>query len=330
MRKMTKFKRKFLEERLGAIQSPWDHRHYRVDSATLLQVTQLPVEYTELYDYSPTEVWPDQGDIGACVGHDGGIVMEITNTLLKEYVENGHPELLKYIAIDLSAGWLYHWSRYYANVPDYIEGSTNLGLMKALNKKGTATETDCPTDVQAPWDGINPKPDAEETAKQYAVDSYWNVNSNPNDVKSAIFGLTHEAPYKMPDGSQGKIPLVSAYPVYESFKDSYNNGIVPMPEKGERLLGGHSSCIIGWKVIDGIEYFINFNSWGGDVGDNGLFYIPTGYPFYPNDWWLVHNGPPGMNSNSSCTFGNSAARLLNLFPWTFRRRGRFQYLNPKG
>ena len=90
------FKRGFLKKRLGAIQSPWDHRNYRVDSATLLQVDQLPVEYDELYGYAPTEVWPDQKNIGTCVGWDGSIVMEITNTLLKEYSEKGRKWVEKY------------------------------------------------------------------------------------------------------------------------------------------------------------------------------------------------------------------------------------------
>ncbi len=319
-----------LRKRLGAIPSPWDYRHFRVTRATIKQVLELPKEYDELVNYAPTDPWPDQGDIGSCVGWDGSIVMEITNTLLKLYAERTHqPELLRYIAVDLSAGWLYHWSRVFAHVPDYVEGSTNLGLMKALNKKGTALEKDVPTDTKAPWDGITYNEQAEETAKQYAIDSYWNVNPNPNDVKAAIYGITHRAPYDMPDGSPGKIPLVSAYPVYESFKEAYDNGIVPMPKQSERLLGGHSSCILGWKIIDGKEYFINFNSWGDDVGDNGLFYIPVDYPFYNGDFWLIHNGPPTETPDwipSDCPFGKAVSNFLNIFPKATRRRGRWIYM----
>lgn len=313
-----------IKSRLGAIPSPWDYRHYRVRMATPLQVAELPEEYDELLDYAFLDPWPDQGDIGSCVGWDGSIVMEITNHLL-----DLQPD-------DISAGWLYHWSRKYAKIPEWQEGSTNLGLMKALNKLGATTEACCPTDTKAPWDGINPcegvnDPDSPVHPSKFAIDQYWMVNPNPNDIKAAIYGLTHKFPYKMPDGSPGKGPLVSAYPVYESFKEAYDNGIVPMPKKGEKFLGGHSSAIIGWKKIDGETYFINLNSWGDEVGDGGLFYLPENYPFYPHDFWLIHNGPPTESpfpSPSTCNVGKTAAKIASVLPWLLRRRGRFYYLNP--
>jgi len=328
-------KENFLNGRLGAFASGWDYRNFRVDRATLKQVRQLPVEYEGLLTYAPTDPWPDQGDIGTCVGWDGDVVMEITNTLLELYaLRTKNLELLRYVTKNLSAGWMYHWSKKKSEppIPDWIEGSTNFGLMKALNHIGTTTEECCPTDTASPWGGINPCEEAETIAAQHAIDSYWNVNPNPNDIKAAIYGLAHEAPYLMPDGSPGKIPLISAYPVYESFKESYDNGIVPTPKIGEALLGGHSSCILGWKIIDGKEYFINFNSWGQDVGDSGLFYIPINYQFYSTDWFLIHNGPPTEDPDddiSPCSRGNSLAGFANWSLRKLRRKGRFSYGNPR-
>jgi len=323
----------WINGRLGAYPSPIDYRNFRVRCATPYELEELPDEYTELLDYAPTDPWPSQGDIGSCVGHDGAIVMEITNTLYKQYSKLSDiekPIPIRYIEDDLSAGWLYHWSRHYANVPDYVEGSTNLGLMKALNKEGTALEVDVPTDTVAPWDGIDYSIDDAERAKSYAVDSYWNVNPNPNDVKAAIYGLTHIAPYKMPDDSQGKIPLVTAYPVYQSFSESYDNGIVPMPKPGETLRGGHSSAVIGWKIIDGEEYFVNFNSWGCEVGDGGLFYLPRDYPFYAGDFWLVHNGPVEDDDDepTDCQVSLKTVDTLNWISDKLRRKTRFKAYVP--
>lgn len=324
-----------LEKRLGAIPSIWNDKNFRVRQPFLKEVADLPKEYEGLYEFAPTETWPDQGNIGSCVGWDGSIVMEITNTLLFLYAQKTHrPELLKYIQFDLSAGWLYYWSREFSEppVPPWQEGSTNKGLMRALNHKGTALEGDVSTDTVSPWDGITYSEADEQRALQYAIDSYWMVSPLPTDIKAAIYGITHEAPYKMPDGTPGKIPLISAYPVYESFKQSYEDGIVPMPFAGEPFLGGHSSAIIGWKIIDDVEYWINFNSWGSDVGDEGLFYIPTSYPCYPADWFLIHNGPhspPPDPEPSPCNVGATWAKIQNFFPWIGRRKGRFYYLNPR-
>ena len=308
-----------LKSVLGAIPSPWDIKHYRVPRATLLMATELPVNMSDLRSYTPSP-FPYQGDIGSCVGWDGDNVMEITNRLEDKEI------------VKLSAGWLYYRSRYYAKVPDYQEGSTNLGLMQALNREGATTEICAPTDIESPFT-IDYCTEAYEIAKNYAIDEYWMVNPNPSDIKAAIMGWTHEANYKMPDGSLGKIPLVSAYPVYKSYYEAFDNGgVVPMPKQNEKPLGGHSSTLIGWKEIDDGSHFDNLNSWGKDKGDNGHFYIPEEYPFYPFDFWLIHNGLPTNIPDptpSPCNVGRSWAKCNNLFPWLGRRRGRFHYMNAR-
>jgi hypothetical protein len=208
--------------------------------------------------------------------------------------------------------------------------------MQALNGEGCVKEIDCPTPTDnKPFDYESDE--LFKKAAEHAIDEYWNVNPQPNDVKAAIYGITHEMPYKMSDGTPGKTALISAFPVYKGFEDAANNGtgIVPNPSWFDQLLGGHSSAIIGWKIIDGKEYYINYNSWGEKAGDGGLFYIPTDYPFYPNDWFLIHIGPPTENPNppptptpSVCTRGKTTADILSLIPRVLRRRGRFYYSNP--
>lgn len=309
----TPKKVKFIKERLGALPSPMDPRHYRVRSPTAAESEEVPVEYDGLLEYHDVAGWYDQGSVGTCVGWSNSIAMEITDRLLGKHVDN------------LSAGWIYVRSRFYADVPDWQEGSTNLGAMKALNKEGACTEVCAPTKTTSPFT-LTPCDKAGEEAANHLIDSYWYVNSFAPDIKAALYGLTHEAPYVMPDGTPGKIPLVTAYPVYDNYADGYDDGIVPMPS-GE-FLGGHSSLVRGWKMIDGALHWINSNSWGKDVGDGGTFYLPENYPFY--DIWIIHNGPylpPPEPEPSPCPVGNGAAEILNIIPWVLGRRGRFAYIN---
>lgn len=281
--KKREFTNKWISGRLGALPSAWDPRSINY-MKTLAAPVDLPEEYVELLQYCPSNFKFNQGNIGSCVGWDFSGVIEVQATLFDLHTPG---TLLAAALMDLSAGWAYHFSRKHSvpPVPDWQEGSTNFGACKALHKVGVALEADVPTDTVAPWDGIEYTAEHEKRAMENAITSYHKVPSDPTSVKSAIYGVLHELPYKMPDGSDGKSPLAAAYPVYANFKESYDDGIVPMPTGN--LLGGHSSMIVGWKVIDGQEYFINYNSWGKDVGDDGIFYIPVEYPFYPNDWWLL-------------------------------------------
>ena len=168
----------FIVERLGAFPSPPDPRHYRVRSPLAVEVADLPEAFDGLLPYQDPS-WYDQGNVGSCVGWAGSAAMEITNNLLDLEFD------------DLSAGWLYEKSRKFANIPPHVEGSTNLGLMKALNKLGATTEECCPTDITKPWDGISPcanidDPESKHYPGKYAIDSYWYVNPFTTDFQASI------------------------------------------------------------------------------------------------------------------------------------------------
>jgi hypothetical protein len=248
-----------LERVLGAFPSPWDDRHYRVPLATMENIEKLPEEFS-LLDWVKRPL-DSQGNIGSCVGHCGDeVYSDLYYKLYGEY-------------INFSAGWLYARSRHYANIPPHMQGSTNLGLMKALHKEGVTTEECATTDTVYPFT-IEPCEDAYEIASAYMIESYHYVNKTPADMRAAMYGLIK--------GFPEKTPLVAAFPVYESFKDSYDDGVVPMPEKGEKLLGGHSSPLFGYRKDKSWE---NPGSWGSSIGDKGVFYLPENYPFY--DVWLI-------------------------------------------
>ncbi len=261
------FKEGYIEERLGALPSPWMNTHYRLPQVKDELIVEIPLEFIELLQY--VKKINDQGNVGSCVGHCGDTVMSLMHN------RDGLYE-------DFSAGWLYWRSRYWANVPEHVEGSTNLGLMKALNKDGATLEAYAETDTVSPF-SIHPKPDAETVALNYKALNYYFVNKNPTDMKAAMIGLV--------EGFPEKTALVSAYPVYESFKEGYDDGVVPLPKPDDKLLGGHSSAIVGWKLIDGKEYWINANSWGTAVGDEGYFYLPIDYPFYDVELIKVEQSP---------------------------------------
>lgn len=85
-------------------------------------------------------------------------------------------------------------------------------------------------------------------------------------------------------------PFVFGFIVYESFESDVvsKTGFIPMPSSGEQILGGHAVMCVGYD--DTINRFIVRNSWGGDWGDNGYFYMPYAYFTNQNlsgDFWEI-------------------------------------------
>lgn len=62
-------------------------------------------------------------------------------------------------------------------------------------------------------------------------------------------------------------------------------GIVSTPDKITDKY--HGMVIIGWKTIDGQDYWICQNSWGWYWGDRGLCYIPFDYPLI-HQYYLIN------------------------------------------
>lgn len=86
----------------------------------------------------------------------------------------------------------------------------------------------------------------------------------------------------------GGNPVVFGFTVYSDFESDAvaASGVVPMPSKGDSVLGGHAVVAVGYTP----EHIICRNSWGSAWGDKGYFYMP--YQYLANsklasDFWTV-------------------------------------------
>ena len=83
-------------------------------------------------------------------------------------------------------------------------------------------------------------------------------------------------------------PVVFGFSVYNSFESNTvaKTGIVPMPKKGEALLGGHAVLLVGYNDTQ----WIVMNSWGTGWGDKGYCYFPKAYLLnsgLASDFWTI-------------------------------------------
>jgi len=88
-------------------------------------------------------------------------------------------------------------------------------------------------------------------------------------------------------------PFVFGFTVYEGFESRHTakTGVLGMPKRKERALGGHAVMAVGYDDHD--KRFIVRNSWGPKWGMKGYFTMPYAYAADRNlsdDFWTIRRG----------------------------------------
>lgn len=175
---------------------------------------------------------------------------------------------------DFSRLFIYYNERVIEHTVNTDSGAMLRDGIKTLVKLGACPETEWPYDTNKFTD----KPPAKDYADalHYQITSYYRL------------GSLEEMKHTLADG----FPFVFGFSVYESFESSTveKTGIVPLPEKNERLLGGHAVMCVGYD--DGESQFLIRNSWGTSWGLSGYCLMPYGYFTNTNlssDFWTIRD-----------------------------------------
>jgi len=169
--------------------------------------------------------------------------------------------------------FIYYNEREMENSINYDSGANIRDGIKSVNKQGVCPENLWPYDISKfknkPYDICY------DDAKKHKSVRYKRIKQDIHHMKDCL--------------SSG-LPFVFGFGVYESFetKEVAESGIMPIPKKNEKLLGGHAIMAVGYN--DEKEHFIIRNSWGIDWGDRGYFYMPYSFIQDVNmcsDFWCI-------------------------------------------
>mgnify|MGYP000870397804 FL=1 len=233
-----------MDVKLGAIQSPPDHRDYLYRA--IVQAEALPRKYSRRRMMGPVR---DQGQYGTCVGFASAAV------------KDSHEGLIT------SPLYIYANAKKLDGIPNQ-EGTYCRTAMSVLLNKGVCPEDTLPYN-QMRWPNLpTPTATADSEALAYRVKAYASVLSI-DEVKQSI----------VRDG-----PVLAAVLVCDSFVNAKDGYIpLPGSEgKADYIRGGHAVCVVGYDddLAHGPYrgYFEVKNSWGPNWGQEGYCWIP--YDFF--------------------------------------------------
>lgn len=236
-----------------------DHRDYNF-SDLAKAVTVPPAKVDLRSQLSPVE---DQGQLGSCTA----------NALVgaMEYNENcASPSTF----VDLSRLFIYWNERSIEGTVGTDSGAMIRDGIKSLASFGVCKEATWPYNIAK----FRAKPTSKcfTEAKVFKISSYYRVDStDANQMRLAL--------------ANGN-PFVFGFSVYDSFESATvaTTGILNIPAKTEKLLGGHAVLAVGYD--DATQCFLVRNSWGSNWGQSGYFTIPYAYLTNRNladDLWVI-------------------------------------------
>ena len=203
----------------------------------------------------------NQGQLGCCTGN--GIAGAIEFDQRKQGTQAFTPSRL----------FIYYNERVMEGTVNQDAGAQIRDGIKSVATVGAPPETDWPYDIAK--FAQRPPPKAYTDAKHDVVSLYARVSQNLAQMQGCL--------------AEG-YPFVLGFTVYSSFESPQvaQSGIVPMPEPGEQVMGGH--CVVAVGYENGPRQFIIRNSWGASWGRRGYCMMPYEYLISPqlaSDFWTV-------------------------------------------
>ena len=176
---------------------------------------------------------------------------------------------------DLSRLFLYYNERVIIGTVGYDSGATLRDGIKSLAREGVCAERRWPYVIAR----FKKKPGAVcyREAADHQITSYHRMLAL-DEMQACL--------------AEG-FPFVFGFAVYESFESTEvtRTGVVQMPEKAERVLGGHAVLAVGYSMPD--KRFLVRNSWGTRWGQRGYFTMPFAYledRSLSDDFWTIRRG----------------------------------------
>ena len=198
----------------------------------------------------------DQGRLGSCTGNSSARLFAH-----RYFVETK-------ILLMFARLFIYYCARAEEGTVKTDSGAEVRDIMKAGATFGIPLEKVWPYIISK--FAVKPSAKVYALAKKDLMLQYQSVKIDLNIIKQSL--------------AQGN-PCVGGFTVFSSMESNEvaQSGIMPMPKKGEKKLGGHS---VVWDGYDDAKQILWCeNSWGTSWGQQGRFTMPYAFLNYCSDFW---------------------------------------------
>ena len=243
-------------EHFGWKRDGFDHRDLVHDFQ--IRNSGTDIDLTENVDI---EIYT-QGHLGSCTSQAIAFCYEYD-----EYVQKEDTPFMP------SRLFIYYNERDMEGTTGFDAGAMIRDGIKSINQVGVCSEDMWPYDISTFTD--QPLDECYEAAKHHQTVQYKRVQQSLDQITECL---------------HNGFPVVFGFTVFESFKSDEvrETGIVPLPEDGEGILGGHAVVLLG--ISHEKQMFKVRNSWTSDWGDHGYCWFPFEYILnqeWVSDLWTV-------------------------------------------
>jgi C1A family cysteine protease len=196
----------------------------------------------------------DQGHLGSCTANAVAAALQYHNILDGD--DYGTPSRL----------FIYYFERWLEGAPAGQDtGAYGRDGFKVAARWGTPPETDWPysDDNPGPFEQEPPASVVELAAQHKLRERYRSVPRSVDAFKAAL---------------SNRQTVAFGFTAYESFRSPQvaRTGIVPLPSRDERQIGGHEMLMVGYLAAEP-NYALVRNSWGPGWGLDGYCLFPWAY-----------------------------------------------------
>jgi len=206
-----------------------------------------------------------QGNLGSCTAQ--ALVGALEFLELRE-LPSGSPEKFR----DLSRLFVYYNERAAMGTTTEDSGAMLSTGIKTLKKLGVCREKIWPYKISRFTE--KPPADCYSEAENHQVTAYQRIHTLREMKACLAMGL----------------PFVFGFAVYEHVMSEQvrKSGIIRLPRRNERMIGGHAVMAIGYD--DAKKILLFRNSWGYEWGKSGYGSLPYDYPEsreLSDDFWCI-------------------------------------------